>query len=64
MEANGYYYVVRTLKLANYLANHGFQIERVKDSYENPKIKVFYFVKTPELVELVNKYTGKEVNKE
>ena len=34
---------VRSLALANYLCNKGFQMLKVEDSEKNPKFKVFLF---------------------
>lgn len=36
-------YVVYSLRLANYLANNGFQIKKVGINKNNPKYNVYYF---------------------
>lgn len=55
-ESNSYYFPARTLALTNYLTNHGFKIDKVRDSLENPEYKTFFFIRTPELEESVSAY--------
>ena len=56
MFKEGYYYPVKSLALANYLARHGLEIKKVKDTDTNPAFKTFFFINSPELDELVNRY--------
>lgn len=55
--AKSYYFPAKSLALANYLINHGCEIKKVKDTDTNPKFKTFFFVRTPKLEELVDRYT-------
>ena len=41
--------IVRSLSMANWLANNGFKILKVEDNEDNPKFKVFLFEDTTEL---------------
>lgn len=47
------YYVVYSLRIANALANKGFQIEDTAINIQNPKYTVFYFENTKELREAI-----------
>lgn len=42
------FYIVRSLAMTNYLVRNGYDIQKVEDSIDNPKYKVFLFEKTPE----------------
>lgn len=60
MNGSGYFYPAMSLKLMNYLASRGFEVMKVRDAKYDPSIKVFYFVRTPELEEAVKEYLRKE----
>lgn len=51
------YYEVFTLKLANYLLHHGFNLIGAKDDKYDQNNKVYYFLDTPELRECLDKYS-------
>lgn len=48
-------YTIYSLRLANELMKHGFQIIGTNINANNPKLKVFYFENTPELRQMVEK---------
>lgn len=56
MKSNNEMRVVKRLKLANYLHEHGIDWEYTRVDYMNPKYKVFIYKRTPELDELIEKY--------
>lgn len=60
MNGSGYYYPAMSLKLMNYLTRRGFEVKKVRDAKYDPSIKVFYFIRTPELEEVVKEYLRKE----
>lgn len=47
---------VRSLALANYLCNHGFQMQKVIDSEKNPKYKIFLFEDNKEIRNSITTY--------
>lgn len=57
--------VVKRIKLANYLSNHGIDFEYSRVDYENPKFRVFIYKRTEKLEELINQYyeEGKQKGK-
>ena len=42
-------YIVRSLSMANWLCNNGFQILKVEDNEKNSRLKVFLFEDTATL---------------
>lgn len=63
------FFIVRSLRVANYLCHQGFDIVKVEDSYDNPIHKVFMFERTAELEKTANDYIAflkqqKKENKE
>ncbi|WP_352168640.1 DUF5659 domain-containing protein [Proteiniborus sp. MB09-C3] len=51
------YYVVKSLKLANFLVRQGFDILKVSDSEHDPKFKVFLFQDCSELRKSITMFT-------
>lgn len=51
------YYVVKSLKLANFLVRQGFDILKVSDSEHNPEFKVFLFGDCQELRRSITMFT-------
>lgn len=52
--------VIKSKRLANYLTEKGFKIEKVDVDRENSKYMIFLFKKTNELLEAMNKWTLEE----
>ncbi|MGF7057217.1 DUF5659 domain-containing protein [Brassicibacter mesophilus] len=50
------HYVVKSLKIANYLVRSGYDILKVEDSRSNNFYKVFIFEDSPELRKEVKRY--------
>ena len=42
------FFIVRSLAMTNYLVRSGYDIQKVEDSIDDPKFKLFLFEKTPE----------------
>lgn len=51
------YYVIKSLKLANFLVRQGFDILKVSDSEQNSNLKVFLFGDCPELRKSMTMFT-------
>lgn len=51
------YYVVKSLKLANFLVRQGFDILKVSDSEHNSEFKVFLFRDCAELRRSITMFT-------
>lgn len=51
------YYVVKSLKLANFLVRAGFDIIKVSDSENNSNFKVFLFNDSKELRNYITMFT-------
>lgn len=49
-------YIIRSLSMANHLAQHGHRILKVEDSEKNPKLKVFFFEDTATLHDTMAKF--------
>lgn len=49
-------YIVRSLSMTNFLAQHGHKILKVEDSEKNPKLKVFFFEDTAALHNTMAKF--------
>lgn len=56
MEKEKELYEVFTLKLMNYLAQHGFYVVSVMDDLKNPHYKTFLFRNTKELKACIEEY--------
>lgn len=50
------YRVIKRIRLANYLSNHGIYFEYSRVDYNNPKYKVFVYKITPEFLQCVEEY--------
>lgn len=48
--------VIKRIRLANYLSEHGIDFEYSRIDYDNPKYKVFIYKRTQELDELIEEY--------
>lgn len=48
--------VIKRIRLANYLSEHGIDFEYSRIDYDNPKYKVFVYKRTQELDELIEEY--------
>ena len=48
--------VIKRIRLANYLSEHGIDFEYSRIDYDNPKYKVFVYKGTQELDELIEEY--------
>jgi ATP-dependent Clp protease adapter protein ClpS len=51
------YYVIRSLKMANFLVRAGFDILKVSDSEQDPNFKVFLFNDSKELRNYITMFT-------
>jgi len=60
INGDGYYFPSKSLALTNYLTSKGFKIDKVRDSFDDPKYKTFFFVRTPELNEAIISYLKSE----
>nr|UWI13971.1 MAG: hypothetical protein [Bacteriophage sp.] len=49
-------YVVRSLRMTNWLCQRKFELLKVEDSEANPHFKVFLFADTPELRTSINQF--------
>lgn len=56
MNTNNNMRVVKRIKLANYLHEHGIDFEYSRVDYKNPKYKVFIYERTDELDKLIEQY--------
>lgn len=56
-------YIIYSLKLANYLANKGYQIKKTAININNPKYNVYYFEDLPELRAEVENFKSALVEK-
>lgn len=56
MNQNNNVRVIKRIKLANYLHEHGIDFEYSRVDYENPKYKVFIYERTDRLDELIEQY--------
>ena len=43
------YYIIKSLSMMNYLVRNGFNVVKVGDNENNPKLKVFMFYDSQEL---------------
>lgn len=51
-------FAVYSLRIANALANKGFQILGSRVNYKNPKFMVYFFENTPELKKAIEQLTN------
>lgn len=49
-------YIVRSLRMTNWLCQRKFELLKVEDSEDDPHFKVFLFEDTPELRTSINQF--------
>lgn len=49
-------YIVRSQKLAGFLMTKGFKLHKIEPSFSNPKINVFVFTNSDQLLKIIEEY--------